>query len=98
MERRKEARESAGWDARAETRGPRCYRWKVSEGLIATPAGSAPPLGLAKPVELLRHLSGTAEPGIYILLDLHPYLDDPVHARLLKDAAAHGERRMLALI
>lgn len=93
-----ESRAIALLEALAGKRGSRCYRWKVSEGLIATPAAGATPLGFAKPAELLRHLSGSAEPGIYILLDLHPYLDDPVHARLLKDAAAHGERRMLALI
>jgi len=25
------------------------------------------------------------KPGIYVLLDFHPYLEDPVNVRLLKD-------------
>ncbi|CAG0968475.1 ATP-dependent zinc metalloprotease FtsH 1 [Burkholderiales bacterium] len=62
------------------------YRWKVSEGLVRRDAPTAGPGGLAKPAELLRQLASAAAPGVYLLLDLHPFLDDPVHARLFKDA------------
>ena len=29
---------------------------------------------LAEPAQLLRHLKATPTPGIYVLLDFHPYL------------------------
>ena len=30
----------------------------------------------------------TTQAGIYLLLDFHPFLDDPVHVRLLKETVA----------
>jgi SpoVK/Ycf46/Vps4 family AAA+-type ATPase len=33
----------------------------------------------------LKHIRAVNKPGIYVLLDFHPYLDDPVNVRLLKD-------------
>ncbi len=39
-------------------------------------------------------------PGIYVLLDFHPYLTDPIHIRMLKDIAQGYEQvaRTLVLI
>jgi SpoVK/Ycf46/Vps4 family AAA+-type ATPase len=42
---------------------------------------------LADPEQLLKHLKATPMPGIYVLLDFHPYLKEPVNVRLLKDIA-----------
>jgi hypothetical protein len=36
---------------------------------------------------VLRHIRATHQGGIYLLLDLHPYLDNPLHVRLLKEIA-----------
>ena len=40
-----------------------------------------------KPVELLNLIKLTRVGGIYLLFDFHPYLDDPVIVRHLKDVA-----------
>ncbi len=34
---------------------------------------------------MLRHIRAVKTPGVYVLLDFHPYLEDPVIVRLLKD-------------
>ena len=36
---------------------------------------------------MLRHIRAVDKPGIYALLDFHPFLSDPVNVRLLKDIA-----------
>ena len=36
---------------------------------------------------MLGNIKAGAQSGIYLLLDFHPYLDDPMHVRLLKDIA-----------
>lgn len=41
----------------------------------------------SKPVELLNQIKMSNKEGIYLLIDFHPFLDDPVHVRLLKDIA-----------
>ena len=47
----------------------------------------------------MRHIRAVDQPGIYALLDFHPYLENPVHVRLLKDIAegrALGDTTTLA--
>jgi len=44
-----------------------------------------PQLHNSDPVEVLKHIRAVKNPGIYVLLDFHPYLEDPVNVRLLKD-------------
>jgi len=42
---------------------------------------------------LLNQIKITKDEGIYVLLDFHPFLDDPLHVRLLKDIALmQGDR------
>jgi len=68
------------------------FRWTVTEGLERLDVPQPPQRHNSKPVELLAQIKSTGKPGIYLLLDFHPYLEDPVHVRLLKDiAVAHGE-------
>ena len=63
------------------------FEWLVTEGLRRTDID----LGTAQrfnsdPNQVLRSIrDGIA--GIYVLLDFHPYLDDPLNLRLLKDIA-----------
>jgi hypothetical protein len=69
-------------------RGWGVFQWTVTEGLqrIDIDLGG-PQRTLADPEQLLKHLKATPMPGIYVLLDFHPYLKDPVNVRLLKDIA-----------
>lgn len=73
------------------------FRWKATTGLQRLPA-AAPASELAKPVDLLRYLVNKALPGIYLLLDMHPYLTDPIAVRGLRDAALTATDRTLILV
>lgn len=68
------------------------FRWAVTDGLA--PADAPPGAGQrfnTDPGEVLRHIRASDLAGIYVLLDFHPYLTDPVVVRLLKDIA-HAHR------
>jgi ATPase family associated with various cellular activities (AAA) len=71
-----------------EGRGWGVFQWTVTEGMqrIDIDLGG-PQRMLADPEQLLKHLKATPMPGIYVLLDFHPYLKEPVNVRLLKDIA-----------
>jgi SpoVK/Ycf46/Vps4 family AAA+-type ATPase len=69
------------------------FQWTVTEGLlrIDVDVGGAQRT-LAQPEQLLRHIKSTSMPGIYVLLDFHPYLDNPMFVRTLKDIAQDYKR------
>jgi SpoVK/Ycf46/Vps4 family AAA+-type ATPase len=64
------------------------FQWTVTEGLLRIDAdmGGAQKT-LSEPEQLLRHIRATPMAGIYVLLDFHPYLDNPMFVRTLKDIA-----------
>jgi SpoVK/Ycf46/Vps4 family AAA+-type ATPase len=69
-------------------RGWGVFQWTVTEGLQRLDVDlGGPQRMLAEPGQLLKHLKATPMPGIYVLLDFHPYLSDPVNVRMLKDVA-----------
>ncbi|MGB6356474.1 MAG: AAA family ATPase [Steroidobacteraceae bacterium] len=80
-------------------RGWGVFQWTVTEGLqrIDVDLGG-PQRTLADPEQLLKHLKATPMPGIYVLLDFHPYLKDPVNVRLLKDISQGYERVARTLV
>jgi len=61
------------------------FRWTVTDGLQRLDIALEPQLHNADPEEVLRHIRAVTKPGVYVLLDFHPYLQDPVKIRLLKD-------------
>jgi hypothetical protein len=64
------------------------FQWTVTEGLLRLDVdmGGAQRT-LSQPEQLLRHIKSTPLPGIYVLLDFHPYLENPLFVRTLKDIA-----------
>ncbi len=68
------------------------FRWTVTEGLQRLDVESAPQRHNAKPIELLAQIKASSKGGIYVLLDFHPFLEDPVHVRALKDIALNYGR------
>ncbi len=76
------------------------FRWTVTDGLQRIDVELAPQLHNAPPDQVLRHIRTVDKPGIYVLLDFHPYLGDPVNIRLLKDAAVGGDdiKRTILLV
>ena len=77
------------------------FQWTVTEGLMRVDVdlGGAQRT-LAQPEQLLRHIKATNMPGIYVLLDFHPYLENPLYVRTLKDIAQEYDRcaRTIVLI
>jgi AAA+ superfamily predicted ATPase len=61
------------------------FRWTITDGLQRLDIILEPQLHNARPTEVLRHIRAVNKPGLYVLLDFHPYLGDPVNVRLLKD-------------
>ena len=68
------------------------FRWTITDGLQRIDIDLEPQRHNADPGEILRHIRSVDQPGIYVLLDFHPYLREPVHVRLLKDICMGFER------
>jgi SpoVK/Ycf46/Vps4 family AAA+-type ATPase len=76
------------------------FCWAVTEGLRRVDLDAGVQRHLAEPPEVLRHIKVTPQGGVYILLDFHPFLDNPLHVRLIKEIAqGYGELpRTLVLV
>ncbi len=89
-------------------------RWSISDGLstvsgtdffsaeqlrlVDDGANPAPVSSAHSPATALRAIRGSRIPGIVLLLDFHPFLDDPLHVRLIKEIAQDYEVRHQKLI
>lgn len=62
------------------------FVWTVTDGLSRNGRDNSVPLTF-EPMQALRHIYKTTQNGIYALLDLHPFLDDPINQRLIKSIA-----------
>ena len=62
------------------------FQWTVTDGLrrLDIDLGGSQRHN-ADPTEVLRWVRATDKAGVYVLLDFHPFLGDPVHVRLIKD-------------
>ncbi|MFC6451846.1 hypothetical protein ACFP82_17420 [Cellulomonas gelida] len=76
-------------------------RWSVTDGLrrLDVDLGGAQRHNTDAST-VLRTIVESAVPAVYILLDLHPWFEDPVVVRLLKDAAQapHANRSTVVLV
>ncbi|MGB0204764.1 MAG: AAA family ATPase [Neptuniibacter sp.] len=68
------------------------FKWTLTEGLQRLDRGMPPQGMFAQPQDALKHIKSVTTPGVYILADLHPFMDDPVHIRLLKDIALNFDK------
>lgn len=89
-------------------------RWTITDGLVTISGseffsadqlrlvdeGSSAPnaRGSADPQTALRAIRGSRQPGLVLMLDFHPYFDDPLHVRLIKEIAQDYELRHQKLI
>jgi SpoVK/Ycf46/Vps4 family AAA+-type ATPase len=69
------------------------FQWTVTEGLrrLDVNLGGAQQHN-AEPDQVLKSMRATPTAGIYVLLDFHPFLNDPVNVRLLKDICHDYDR------
>ncbi|MEO1573433.1 MAG: AAA family ATPase [Pseudomonadota bacterium] len=68
------------------------FRWSITDGLQRLDIDLEVPADAAEPESVLRHIRKSRQPGVYVLLDFHPYLREPVNVRLLKDIAIDTDR------
>ncbi len=75
------------------------FRWTVTDGMQRLDISLEPQLHNAEPTEALKHIRAVTKAGVYVLLDFHHYLEDPVNIRLLKDIcisfSAHSRQLIL---
>src|SRR4051794_3034969 len=65
----------------------KAYRWTVTEGLQAFDPCDQPAQSVLKSQELLNFIKTEAKNCVFVLLDFHPFLQDTVQMRQLKDIA-----------
>jgi hypothetical protein len=65
----------------------KAYRWTVSDGLQAFDPCDQPTQSVHKSNELLAYIKAHASNCLFVLLDFHPFMQDLVHVRQLKDIA-----------
>ena len=63
------------------------FRWTVTEGLQAFDPNEQPAQSVLKSNEVLSYIKNSSKNSMFVLLDFHPYLQDAVHVRHLKDIA-----------
>ena len=63
------------------------FKWTITEGLERIDIDLEPQRHNSQPTEMLRHIKAAKQNAIYVLADFHPYLDEAMHIRLLKDIA-----------
>jgi ATP-dependent 26S proteasome regulatory subunit len=75
------------------------WRWSVTEGL-RTINGRESAYNTTQIADALRHIEKSPANAIYLFLDAHKFLDDPVVLRQIKDIAARTEHthRMLVFL
>ncbi len=61
--------------------------WSVTTGLQRIDLDMQPQVHAKEPAQALGQIKATSSAGIYLLLDFHPYLQDPAHIRMLKEIA-----------
>lgn len=74
------------------------FKWSVTEGLQRQDLNLGAQKHVSDPEDVLRHIKASELQGLYILLDFHPYINEPINQRLLKEIAMRFEGTMGKLI
>lgn len=70
----------------------KAFRWTITEGLQAFEPNDQPLQAYVKSQDILGYIKTESKYSLFLLLDYHPYLEDPVHVRRLKDIALTYEK------
>jgi SpoVK/Ycf46/Vps4 family AAA+-type ATPase len=74
------------------------YRWSITDGLQRLDLVLEPQRHKGEPRDVLAHIRALTRPAVFVLLDFHPVLDDPVHTRLLKDIAIGAKNTGIVVV
>jgi len=82
----------------AATTGQNISRWNIAEGLVTGTNASSGAGGGLEPTEVLLTIWNTKNPGIFVLIDFHPFMTEPRNVRLIKEIAQGAERYRQTLV
>ncbi|MEM7407245.1 MAG: AAA family ATPase [Pseudomonadota bacterium] len=80
--------------------GLHVFRWTLTEGIRELGRLATHDAKANQPTDVLVDIKSTRAPGIFLLSDFHPFLDDAMHVRLLRDIAlrqAEGDHTIVLL-
>jgi SpoVK/Ycf46/Vps4 family AAA+-type ATPase len=63
------------------------FKWSVTDGLVRLDVDLGPQKNIAAAQDVLRHIKSAKLQGLYVLLDMDPWLNDPVNIRFVKEIA-----------
>jgi len=78
--------------------GRQLLRWSVASGLRNLQNGQTIQHGAREPAKVLAEIAGSTVPSIYLLMDIHHWLDDPLILRQLKEIALGNSNQTLVLV
>ena len=80
-------------------RGMAVQQWTISDGLRRLSFGEdVDGLSTAQPVDALKNIKAREHGGMFLFCDLHPFLDEALVIRLLKDIAIQHDKHRKTLI
>ena len=74
------------------------YRWTIADGLTAADRILQTDGGYHDPAEMLQFVWNMKNPGVFLLVDFHPFMNEPKNIRLIKEIAQNAERYTQTLI
>ena len=92
VESREELRVVELFRRAAYRQGRPLYQWSVSEGLRRLDGDHSAQRSFQEPGTALGHIRTLTIPGIFLLLDFHPYFQEPLNVRLLREIAQDHDR------
>jgi SpoVK/Ycf46/Vps4 family AAA+-type ATPase len=93
-----EARILSLLDNAAATVRQTMYRWNIADGLVTGTNTAAGPGGNLEPTEVLLTLWNMKSPGIFVLVDFHPFMAEPRNVRLIKEIAQGAAKYRQTLV
>ncbi|MBT5229487.1 MAG: ATPase, partial [Methylococcales bacterium] len=65
------------------------FSWSMTEGMTRMDHGDSfsAQSHTKDPEAMLGQIKASTTPGVYVLMDFHPFIDEPLHTRLLKEIA-----------
>ncbi|WP_255987994.1 AAA family ATPase [Chitinolyticbacter albus] len=74
-----------------------CFAWSAADGLCRPPEHKAE-YNTQSLDDALKHIDASPQNGLFVLLDPHPYLDDPVTLRRLREVVQEHHRADRAIV
>ncbi|MCZ7655026.1 MAG: hypothetical protein M5R42_13250 [Rhodocyclaceae bacterium] len=81
----------------ANLEGLALFIWSVADGLRRS-SNTQPITQTYEFLDALRHIDKTQQNGVYVMLDAHPYLAEPVNARLVREIANEYNKTARTLV